>query len=529
MKKTAASLFIIFCMINFSNLLAEETEYINHNQLSKYKENSFDYKICRFSLSPFSDSKSLEHSIQSKSDGPLSSEKIFFGIRKLIGQFTLEEKKSSIVSLQTPNDEESSSKNKKKFGKTALEVTGFNLTLWAFDKYIMKETWANISFKTIIQNFKDGPTWDIDPFSTNQLDHAYHGAINYSTARANGYNFFESAVWAFYGSFMWEFFLETRGALDNPPSTNDLIVNTIGGATLGEALFRASNLLIDESSRGVERVSREFFAILINPSNIFRVFSGKAFKIGNPPEKHNFSLDLPFGAYKSYPGRTNFFIAASLEYKDYLRSEHSKINPYDWFTFDVAFGIHNYKLTDVDAEICSTGVVVGKKRKHSLVGLFSVFDYIDSHAVDMISVIGAGPGFVTDSSSDSNMFFKSYGVLTLIMGASSPSFDIGEGHFGRRLNNPYYFGPGMMGRLRIEYGKKGLGSINAGYSQYWVTSIFYNANEFQSILSCSLQYDLSNKSQISIGYDYYLRHGSLNSERHTDHKSAIRALYTLKF
>ena len=108
MKKTSASLFIIFCMINFSNLLAEETEYINHNQLSKYKENSFDYKICRFSLSPFSDNKSLEHSIQSKSDGPLSSEKIFFGIRKLIGQFTLEEKKSSIVSFHTPNDEESS-------------------------------------------------------------------------------------------------------------------------------------------------------------------------------------------------------------------------------------------------------------------------------------------------------------------------------------------------------------------------------------------------------------------------------------
>ena len=140
-----------------------------------------------------------------------------------------------------------------------------------------------------------------------------------------------------------------------------------------------------------------------------------------------------------------------------------------------------------------------------------------------------GPGLVTISSSDSNLFFNSTGIISLIFGGSSPSFDLENYHFGKKVNDPYYLGPGMLGRIKLEFGKKGLGSIDTGFSQYWIHSIYTNANEFLGILSLSIKYDLSDRSQISLGYDYYLRHGTLQGQRFTGAKPAARALYILKF
>ena len=87
----------------------------------------------------------------------------------------------------------------------------------------------------------------------------------------------------------------------------------------------------------------------------------------------------------------------------------------------------------------------------------------------------------------------------------------------------------MMGRLKIEFGKRGLGSIHTGYSQYWVHSIYTSANEYLGILSLKINYDLSSRSEISLGYEYYLRHASLQNERFSGTTPAVRALYILKF
>jgi hypothetical protein len=40
---------------------------------------------------------------------------------------------------------------------------------------------------------------------------------------------------------------------------------------------------------------------------------------------------------------------------------------------------------------------------------------------------------------------------------------------------------------------------------------------------------MSEKSQISLGYDYYYRNGSLEKQRSTRSKNAIRAMYVLSF
>ena len=142
--------------------------------------------------------------------------------------------------------------------KAALETFGLNMLVWSFDRYIVKEDWAYINGHTIKSNFKKGPVWDTDQFTTNLFSHPYHGSLYFNAARSNGMNFWQSAPFAAGGSLMWEFFMENE-----PPSINDMLATTFGGIELGEITYRLSDLFIDNRSSGAERVGREVLAGIV--------------------------------------------------------------------------------------------------------------------------------------------------------------------------------------------------------------------------------------------------------------------------
>lgn len=144
--------------------------------------------------------------------------------------------------------------------KAALETFGLNMLVWSFDRYIVKEDWAYINGHTIKSNFKKGPVWDTDQFTTNLFSHPYHGSLYFNAARSNGMNFWQSAPFAAGGSLMWEFFMENE-----PPSINDMLATTFGGIELGEITYRLSDLFIDNRSSGAERVGREVLAGILSP------------------------------------------------------------------------------------------------------------------------------------------------------------------------------------------------------------------------------------------------------------------------
>lgn len=64
--------------------------------------------------------------------------------------------------------------------KAALETFGLNMLVWSFDRYIVKEDWAYINGHTIKSNFKKGPVWDTDQFTTNLFSHPYHGSLYFT-------------------------------------------------------------------------------------------------------------------------------------------------------------------------------------------------------------------------------------------------------------------------------------------------------------------------------------------------------------
>ena len=96
----------------------------------------------------------------------------------------------------------------KAFWRAGAETVGFNICLWAFDRYVLKGHYAYISWNTIKENFKHGFEWDDDHLHTNMFDHPYNGSIFFNAGRSNGFNFWQSELFAIGGSAMWEMFME---------------------------------------------------------------------------------------------------------------------------------------------------------------------------------------------------------------------------------------------------------------------------------------------------------------------------------
>lgn len=170
---------------------------------------------------------------------------------------------------------------KKHFWVAAAEILALQVIPNAFSQITSNAEWAQVSFKSWGNNLTLPWQWDNNNFKNNQFSHPYHGAMYFNAARTNGYNFWQSAPWAFAGSLTWELFGEVWA-----PAPNDLLNTTLGGITLGEVLFRVSSLTLKNESHGFERVVREVTAGLLNPVRGFnRVVRGEAWQISRtPPE-----------------------------------------------------------------------------------------------------------------------------------------------------------------------------------------------------------------------------------------------------
>ncbi len=295
----------------------------------------------------------------------------------------------SIVEPERPDSVDSVSYyGKKHFWRAGAEVVGLNLGLWGYDRFIQHGDFAYISFKTIRDNFKEGFKWDNDKLGTNTFLHPYNGNLYFNAARSNGYNFWQSELFSIGGSGMWEMFMEREY-----PSTNDIIATPIGGAALGEVLFRASDALIDERATGTERFERELGAFILSPMRGFnRLITGKMWKhspttgriFGTPNISIRVSTGvkvLQFGGHLR-DSRVGFASQIDVEYGD--RFEPKSTKPYDYFTIRGEFQI--MKSQPFLAKLKVKGRLLSReilesKRTFGSIGLYQHFDFYDSDTI----------------------------------------------------------------------------------------------------------------------------------------------------
>ncbi|RFZ85123.1 DUF3943 domain-containing protein [Mucilaginibacter terrenus] len=202
---------------------------------------------------------------------------------------------------------------KKNFGKAASSWALAEVLPWSFDRYVRNADYARISFSTIRHNLNPGSwTWDNDRFQTNQLGHPFHGSLFYNSFRANGYNFWQSALATAAGSYFWESTAENQA-----PAPNDFINTTFGGIVLGEMTHRLANKLINYHRRGLKRQLSETGATLINPMNGFsRMIDskwGRETESNQEADSSKISVAFDLGARSfrvtatnQFPGRNTF-------------------------------------------------------------------------------------------------------------------------------------------------------------------------------------------------------------------------------
>jgi len=218
----------------------------------------------------------------------------------------------------TPVPEQPGPPPPKRFFAAAGELGLLEVLPWAFDRYVLKEDYAHISWHTVSHNYHTGFVYDRDDFNTNQFAHPYHGSLFFGAARSNGFSFWESSAFALAGSFIWECCMENTA-----PSINDLINTTLGGMTRGEISHRLSAMILDNTASGGERLWRELGAAVVNPIGAFtRLVSGDTARdFPNPEER------FPSG----------FAISADLGYR-HLSSGASTHPSQGLFSFTALYG-----------------------------------------------------------------------------------------------------------------------------------------------------------------------------------------------
>lgn len=199
-----------------------------------------------------------------------------------------------------------------------------------FNRFITRDPYSYISF----QNFLDHQRisawdWDDNQFTTNQIDHPWHGQLYFNAFRSNGYNFYQSSIATVVGSYIWETAGETQH-----PSINDLVNTTFGGVILGEMTHRVSRNILARSKHGHNAIGNELVALLVNPVNsLNRLLDGKWGKRTDAyyaVDSSHISAEFDMG-FRRFDAREGDFL------------EKGKNSIYSRLRFHYSNGDHNYK------------------------------------------------------------------------------------------------------------------------------------------------------------------------------------------
>ena len=367
----------------------------------------------------------------------------------------------------------------KRYWRAAAEVTGINVGVQLFDRYIIHSDFAQTTLNSIWHNFETGFVWDNDFFITNLFLHPYHGNLYFNAARTNGLTFWESAPYALGGSLMWELFGETE-----PPAINDIIATSCGGMAIGEMTHRLSLTLLDDRDRGFSRFLREAAAAIVNPiQGLHRITSGDAWRIRHDHYRYHDYSKIPIEGSVSlgwryladdgalFRGIHAPTVNLTLMYGIPVDGERHT-TPYDFFDIEMnmAFGGGQPPINQLSilGRLWSTPIL-DKKGMAGEFGIYQHFNYYDSKPIEDGSELnpyrfseaaGFGPGFIFSlpktgalSKLEQRIFLS--GIL--LGGTKSDYFNV--------IERDYNMGSGfsLKSRTQLDFGQFGRIMLNVKY------------------------------------------------------------------
>ena len=388
----------------------------------------------------------------------------------------------------------------------ATRVITTDVLNWATAKYIFNYNWPATSISDWKNNIKRGWEWDADKFGVNFIGHPHSGNYYFNVARSNGYSFWGSLPFAIEGSLIWEYFGE-----NTRPSINDVINTPISGMLLGEMVYRISSNILDDRTRGAERIWREIFAGIINPPRALnRLTQGKMFRVITKEVYQKEPLNVTFfaGVHKvnNKIGKDNFFgtgtnnaiVHLQLDYGDPFETRHRK--PFDLFRLriELGYGADVHILDNVNGY----GILFGKNVKENrlLAGGFQHFDYWRNNIFEVGS-LGYGGGLISriPVKRHSNIYSAIHLAVVPLAG-NNTQFGPDTSEFRH-----YNFGGGMEGKIEETFNLNNWATIGFTGFYYWIHT--YNGlpgNSLVGILKPVITIKLF--KNLRLGFEHLIYH-----------------------
>lgn len=455
MLKYLTLMFFTFSIINSVEVFSQTSQKMNFKSIFK-NENSFNLT----SLNSINKSNSFD---QITGINPFKVQSS--ALNKFFPKKKIKSKKDYIPYEST-----------KHFGIAVAELAIVEYIPFAYSYFIKdwsktpdEMNWTKISFKSMWSNLQDGFEYDTDNFLTNYFAHPFHGSLYYNTGRTNGYDFWESTVFALTGSMLWEFFAETFR-----PSFNDWVSTSVNGITFGESLYRLSGMITDNKATGSERVWREIAAAIINPvRGVNRLFTGETYRIfpnpgyGRPTE---FSIALSAGLRNiwvdnsttdssSHDSQQQGIFTMNLNYGNEFKTKE----PFSHFLFNVTLNSADPKLTSLYSSgyLFGWGLKKNKKVQHNL-NLDLEYNYVNNPGY-LYGEAAVIPNLLSNFKiGQETQLITRIGLNGILMGGTPNDYDtLSEGR-------TYDMGPGIGGRAFFEIRKKGWSFLSAGYSGFYI-------------------------------------------------------------
>ena len=262
----------------------------------------------------------------------------------------------------------------------ALEILGFDFLLNRINQSRYGCCDYDVTMSTIRRNLHSSWKDDRDPFQVNQLGHPYQGSMYHGFARSAGLSYWESLGYTFMGSVAWEIAGETTR-----PSKNDQIASGIGGTFLGEALFRMSNLVL-ENATDTPKFWREVSAAVISPSTGFNRLAfddrfDNIFSSNGAAYYSRFALGASAapqssGGPSTRTGRAEGLADFSIDYGLPGKPDYTYKRPFDYFAFQATASTANaFENVMTRGLLFGTDYAEGKYYR-GVWGLYGSYDYI---------------------------------------------------------------------------------------------------------------------------------------------------------
>jgi hypothetical protein len=366
--------------------------------------------------------------------------------------------------------------NGKSYWIPAVEILGFEALLNGygriFDPNLVDETYSegnkvySVTPSTIWRHLTKGPWgFDGDSFQINQIQHPYQGAVYQGFARSAGLGFWESSVYTFLGSFVWEVAGETT-----TPSLNDQVASGIGGNFLGEPLFRLASLVLEDGGDHPGFWRELGAAVLSPPIGFNRLAFGDRFKGVFPSHNPATFTRLRLGASRTdhVAGISNVPVDRTEVTADYSLSYG--LPGKNGYTYDRPFDYFHFQFTAVSGRsafenVMTRGLLFGKKYEagdnyRGVWGLYGSFDYI-SPQVFRVSSTALSLG-------TTSQWWLSRAIA--LQGSALGGFGYGAGGTVRASEDrDYHYGGAAQGLLsaRLIFGDKAMFDVTG--REYYIS------------------------------------------------------------